>query len=142
MPPYSFFAAGARNRVVFHVSASSFFPCYVRNRRFRKINLRLKRIDIPPYPRGFMRWWTTTRNVSDSEFYQQVSEWMGIRHAPFFSSPTLSTFSPSRDESVVFRDRSSYLFRNMLGNLSWRIELALPHRGISRQLEVESLLAS
>lgn len=56
-------------------SFSSLLPLplrYVCDRRYRKNNIRLKRIDVRPYPRGFLRWLTSTWRISDAEFYQQV----------------------------------------------------------------------
>ena len=47
-------------------------PLFCRYSRYRKLNSRLKRIDVRPYPRGFLRWLTSTWRVSDADFYQQV----------------------------------------------------------------------
>jgi Late exocytosis, associated with Golgi transport len=42
------------------------------NRRFRKLNPRLKVIKVPKYPRGFLAWVLPSWRIGDDEFLRQV----------------------------------------------------------------------
>eukprot|EP00953_Heterococcus_sp_UTEX-ZZ885_P039527 20258-Heterococcus_DN1.PRE.2 len=58
------------------IPCSHELTCYTiqccKNRRFRKLNPRLKVIKVPKYPRGFLAWVLPSWRIGDDEFLRQV----------------------------------------------------------------------